>query len=83
MAYRSPYRDSRSPNLFRLIRLSQLIERPMNGGNQIRKLIRPQPMVPNVASDYLGCQMWTDPFGIHENTSLISFDCHIQKLKAV
>jgi hypothetical protein len=43
----------------------------MNGGNQIRKLIRPQPVMPHVAPDDFRRQMWIDLFGIHETTSLI------------
>jgi len=49
----SSHRDSRSPNIFRLNRLSKLTDRPMNRSNQIGKLIRPQPMVPHVAHDDL------------------------------
>ena len=47
----SSHRDGRSPNLFRLIRLSKLTDRPMNRGNQMGKLIRPELMMPHVASD--------------------------------
>jgi hypothetical protein len=47
----SSHRDSRSENLLWLRRLSKLTDRPMNRGNQIGKLIRPEPMMPHVASD--------------------------------
>jgi hypothetical protein len=47
----SSHRDGRSPNLFRLIRLSKPTDRLMNRGNQVGKLIRLQPMVPHVAHD--------------------------------
>ena len=47
--YGTVHRHRRGPNLLRLTRLSKLTDRPMNGGNQIGKLIRPQPLVPDVA----------------------------------
>jgi hypothetical protein len=36
----------------------------------------------HVASDYSGCQMWTDPFGIHETGSLNFFHRDIQKIRS-
>jgi hypothetical protein len=45
------HRHSGSENLGWFGRLSKLTDRPMNGGNQIGKLIRPQPLVPHVAHD--------------------------------
>jgi hypothetical protein len=47
----SSHRDSRSPNVFRLNRLSKLTDRPMNGGNQVGKLIRHQPVMLHIAHD--------------------------------
>ena len=47
--YGTAHRHRRGPNLLRLTRLSKLTDRPMNGGNQIGKLIRPQHLVPDVA----------------------------------
>lgn len=47
--YGTAHRHRRGPNLLRLTRLSKLTDRPMNGGNQIGKLIRPQSLVPDVA----------------------------------
>jgi hypothetical protein len=47
--YGTAHRHRRGPNLLRLTRLSKLTDRPMNGGNQIGMLIRPQPLVPDVA----------------------------------
>jgi hypothetical protein len=47
--YGTAHRHRRGPNLLRLTRLSKLTDRPMNGGNQIGKLIRPQSLAPDVA----------------------------------
>jgi hypothetical protein len=66
----SPHRYSGRENLFWFWWLSKLTDRPVNGSNQIRKLIRPQPMVRDIALDDFGRQMRIDLFGIHENTSL-------------
>jgi hypothetical protein len=44
-------RDSGSENLVWFGRLSKQTDRPMNGGNQIRKLIRHQPVMAHVAHD--------------------------------
>jgi hypothetical protein len=49
----SSHRHGRSENLVWFWRLSKLTDRPVNRGNQIEKLIRPQPMVPHVAHDNL------------------------------
>jgi hypothetical protein len=45
------HRHSGGENLVRFGRLSKLTDRPMNGGNQIGKLIGLQPMVPDIALD--------------------------------
>jgi hypothetical protein len=50
----SPHRYNGSENHFWFRGLSKLTNRPMNGANQIRKLIRPQPMVPDIALDDFG-----------------------------
>jgi hypothetical protein len=68
--HRSPHRYSRSENLLWFWWLSKLTDRPVNGANQISKLIWPQPMVPDIALDDPGRQMRIDFFGIHENTFL-------------
>ena len=53
--YGTVHRHRRGPNLLRLTRLSKLTDRPMNEGNQIGKLIRPQPMVPHIVLDDFRC----------------------------
>jgi hypothetical protein len=45
------HRHSGSENLLWFGRLSNVTDRPMNGGNQIGKLIRHQPVMPHVAHD--------------------------------
>ena len=48
------HRHSRSANFIWLGRLSKLTDRSMNRGDQFGKLIRPQPMVPDIALDDFG-----------------------------
>jgi hypothetical protein len=45
------HRHSGSENLLWLRRLANVTDRLMNGGNQIDKLIRHQPVMPHVAHD--------------------------------
>jgi hypothetical protein len=66
MAYRLSHRHGRSSDLVRLGGLSKLTERPMYRADKFGQLIRPQPMVPHISSNYFDCQMRTDRFAIHE-----------------
>jgi hypothetical protein len=51
----SPYRHGRDKNFRRFNRLSKLTERLINGSDEIRNLIRSQPMLPYVALDDHRC----------------------------
>ena len=48
------HRNGGNKNLVWLGRLSKLTNRPIHGGNQIRQLIGPQPVVPHIALDDFG-----------------------------
>jgi len=48
------HRNGGNKNLVWLGRLSKLTDRPIHGGNQIRQLIGPQPVVPHIALDDFG-----------------------------
>jgi hypothetical protein len=48
---RTAHRHGGSENFLWFGRLSNVTDRPMNGGNQINKLIRHQPVMPHVVHD--------------------------------
>jgi hypothetical protein len=61
----SPHRYSRCENFLCLNRLSEVTQRVMNCGDQVRKLLWSQGVVPNVAADDHSRGMWVGLFGIH------------------
>ena len=63
----SPHRYSRCENFLCLNGLSELTQRVMNCGNQVRKLLWSQRVVPNVAADDHNRGMWVGLFGIHDH----------------
>jgi len=69
----SPHRDSRCENFLCLNGLSEVTERVMNCGDQVRKLLWSQRVVPNVAADDHNRGMWVCLFGIHEHTFALSW----------
>jgi hypothetical protein len=63
----SPYRHGGNQNFLCLNGLSELTQRMMNCGNQVRKLLWSQCVVPNVAADDHSRGMWVGLFGIHDH----------------
>src|SRR5712675_172060 len=63
----SPYRHGGNQNFLCLNGLSELTQRVMNCGNQVRKLLWSQRVVPNVAADNHRRGMWVGLFGIHDH----------------
>ena len=63
----SPHRYSRCENFLCLNGLSEVTQRVMNCGDQVRKLLWFQRVVPNVAADDHSRAMWVGLFGIHDH----------------
>ena len=63
----SPHRYSRCENFLCLNGLSEVTQRVMNCGDQVRKLLWSQRVVPNVAADDHSRGMWVGLFGIHDH----------------
>jgi hypothetical protein len=63
----SPYRHGGNQNFLCLNGLSELTQRLMNCGDQVRKLLWSQRVVPNVAADNHRRGMWVGLFGIHDH----------------
>jgi hypothetical protein len=63
----SPNRYSRCENFLCLNGLSEVSQRVMNCGDQTRKLLWSERMVPNVAADDHRRGMWVGLFGIHDH----------------
>jgi|HubBroStandDraft_6_1064221.scaffolds.fasta_scaffold83442_4 hypothetical protein len=63
----SPHRYSRCENFLCLNRLSEVTQRVMNCGDQVRKLLWSQGVVPNVAADDHSRGMWVGLFAIHDH----------------
>jgi hypothetical protein len=63
----SPYRHGGNQNFLCLNGLSELTQRMMNCGNQVRKLLWSQRVVPNVAADDHSRGMRVGLFGIHDH----------------
>ncbi len=69
----SPHRYSRCENFLCLNGLSEVTQRVMNYGDQVRKLLRSQGVVPNVAADDHRRGMRVGLFGIHDNPFALSW----------
>jgi hypothetical protein len=63
----SPHRYSRCVNFLCLNGLSEVTQRVMNCGDQVRKLLWSQGVVPNVVADDHSRGMWVGLFGIHDH----------------
>jgi hypothetical protein len=63
----SPHRYSRCEDFLCLNGLSEVTQRAMNCGDQVRKLLRSQGVVANVAADDYRRGMWVGLFGIHDH----------------
>jgi hypothetical protein len=63
----SPHRYSRCENFLCLNGLSEVTQRVMNCGDQVRKLLWSQGVVPNVAADDHRRGLWVGLFGIHDH----------------
>jgi hypothetical protein len=63
----SPHRHGGNQNFLCLNGLSELTQRMMNCGNQVRKLLWSQCVVPNVAADDHSRGMRVGLFGIHDH----------------
>jgi hypothetical protein len=69
----SPHRYSRCENFLCLNGLSEVTQGVMNCGDQVRKLLWFQLVVPNVAADDHRRGMWVGPFGIHDHPFALSW----------
>ena len=69
----SPYRHGGNQNFLCLNGLSELTQRMINCGNQVRKLLWSQRVVPNVAADDHRRGMWVGLFGIHDHPFALSW----------
>jgi hypothetical protein len=72
LVHGSPHRYSRGENLC-LHRLAEVTQRVMNCGDQVRKLLWSQRVVPNVAADDHSRGMWIGLFGIHNRPFALSW----------
>ena len=72
VVHRSPYRYGRCENLC-LHGLSEVTQRVMNCGDQVRKLLWSQRVVPNVAADDHSRAIWVGLFGIHDHPFALSW----------
>ena len=63
----SPHRYSRRENFLCFNGLSEVTQRLVNCGDQVRKLLWSQRVVPNVAADDHSRGMWVGPFRIHDH----------------
>ena len=66
LVHGSPHRYSRRENFLCLNGLSEETQRVMNCGDQVRKLLWSQRVVPNVAADDHSRAMWVGLFAIHD-----------------
>ena len=69
----SPHRYSRCENFLCLNGLSEVNQRVMNCADQVRKLLRSQRVVPNVAADDHSRGMWLGVFSIHDHPFALSW----------
>jgi hypothetical protein len=69
----SPHRYSRCENFLCLNGLSEATQRVMNCGDQVRKLLWSQRVVPNVAADDHRRGVWVGLFGIHDHPFALSW----------
>jgi hypothetical protein len=63
----SSHRYGRCENILCLNGLSEVTQRVMNCGDQARKLLWSQGVVPNVAADDHSRAIWVSLFGIHDH----------------
>src|SRR5262249_36164533 len=68
------HRYSRCENFLCFNGLSEVTQRVMNCGDQVRKLLWSQGVVPNVAADDHNRGMWVGLFGIHDHPSIMVND---------
>jgi hypothetical protein len=69
----SPHRYSRCESFLCLYGLSEAVKRVMNRGNQVRKLLWSDCVMPNVAADDYSRGMWVGLFGIHDHPFALSW----------
>ena len=69
----SSYRYGRCENFLCLNGLSEVSQRVMNCGDQVRKLLWSQRVVSNVAADDHRRGMWVGLFGIHDHPFALSW----------
>jgi hypothetical protein len=67
LVHGSPHRYSRCENFLCLNGLSEVTQRVMNCGDQVRKLLWSQGVMPNIAADDHSRGMWVGFFGIHDH----------------
>jgi len=73
VVHRSPHRYSRCENFLYLHGLAEVTQRVMNCGDQVRKLLWSQRVVPNVAADDHSRGMRVGFFGIHDHPFALSW----------
>jgi hypothetical protein len=73
LVHGSSHRYSRCENFLFSNGLSEVTQRVMNCGDQIRKLLWSQRVVPNVAADDHSGGMWVGLFGIHDHPFALSW----------
>jgi hypothetical protein len=73
LVHGSPHRYSRCENFLSLNGLSEAAQRVMNCGDQVRKLLWSQRVVPNVAADDHSRGLWVGLFGIHDHPFALSW----------
>src|SRR5712691_5165993 len=69
----SPHRHGGNQNFLYLNGLSELTQRVMNCGDQVRKLLWSHRVVSNVAADDHNRGMWVSVFGIHDHPFALSW----------
>jgi len=69
----SSHRYSRCENFLCLNGLSKVTQRVMNCGDQVRKLLWSQRVVPDVAADDHSRGLWIGLFGIHDHPFALSW----------
>ena len=69
----SPHGHGGNQNFVCLNGLSEVTQRVMNYGDQVRKLLWSHRVVPNVAADDHNRGMWAGLFGIHDHPFALSW----------
>ena len=66
VVHRSPYRYGRCENFLFSNGLPEVTQRVMDCGDQVRKLLWSQRVVPHIAPDDCCREMWIDLFSVHD-----------------